>query len=136
MSLIKWEPFDELDRFFDERPLSSFPRVGLDFAADVYEENGNIIAKMNIPGVKTTEVDVSIEDGLLTVSGRREAEKETKEKDYYSKEIRRGSFARSVRLPKAVNAAAAQAHIVDGILTITMPIEKDAAHKSIKVQVS
>lgn len=135
MSLIKWEPFDELDRFFDERLLPSFQKFGLDFAADVYEEKGNIIAKMNLPGVKADEVEVSIEDGILAVSGRREEEKETKEKDYYSKEIRRGSFSRSVRLPKAVESGNATAKIEDGMLVVTMPVVKGAESKLVKVKV-
>lgn len=136
MSLIKWEPFDELDRFFDERILPSFPKVGLDFAADVYEENGSIIAKMNLPGVKADEVEVSIEDGSLAVSGRREEEKEINEKNYYSKEIRRGSFSRSVRLPKAVESNEATAKIEDGMLVVTMPVIKGAESKSVKVSVA
>ena len=57
MPIIKWEPFSELDRFFDERPyISMFPKLGWDLAIDLYEEGGNVVAKMNLPGVKPEEL--------------------------------------------------------------------------------
>src|SRR3990167_7113367 len=98
MQIVKWEPFKEIDRFFDDRFLSfpSMPKLGWDLAVDVYEEKGNVIAKMSLPGIKPEEIDISLGDDMITISGRREEEKEVDKKDYYSKEIRRGSFSRSV----------------------------------------
>jgi len=138
MQIIKWEPFREIDRFFDDRsPFSfpQFPRLGLDLAADVFEEKGNVVAKMNLPGVKPEELDISLEDSALTVSGRREEEKETDKKDYYSKEIRRGSFSRTVTLPKTVDGAKAEAKYDNGVLTVTMPAIAGAKEKAVKIQV-
>lgn len=138
MSLIKWEPFGgEIDRFFDERRFPSLIRpMSFDLAVDVYEEKGNVIAKMSLPGLKAEEVDVSIEDNMLTVSGRREDEKETKGKEYYSKEIRRGSFSRTVTLPTSVTADKAVARFEDGILMITVPAVEGAKEKAVKVKIS
>ena len=76
MSLIQWEPFNEVERLFDGQMLPLSTRPGWDLAVDVFEEKGNVIAKMSLPGVKQEEVDVSIEDDVLTISGRREEEKE------------------------------------------------------------
>lgn len=137
MSLIKWEPLGELDHFFDNRvfPLLSRP-MGFDLAVDVYEENGNVIAKMSLPGLKPEEVEVSAEDNSLTISGRREEEKETKEKTYYSKEIRRGSFSRTVTLPTAVKAEDAEARFEDGMLIVTVPVVEGAKEKVVKVPVN
>ena len=135
MSLIQWEPFNEVERLFDGQMLPLSTRPGWDLAVDVFEEKGNVIAKMSLPGVKQEEVDVSIEDDVLTISGRREEEKETKEKNYYSKEIRRGSFSRSVGLPKSVKAEKAEAKIEDGMLVVTMPAVKGLESKTVKVKV-
>ena len=79
MSLIKWEPLSEFDRLFEERLIPSFAKVGWDLAVDVYEEKGNVVAKMSLPGVDANEIEVSIEDSILTISGCREEEKESKE---------------------------------------------------------
>jgi len=138
MQLIKWEPFKEIDRLFDDRffqPFGAFPKLGFDLAVDVYEEKGNVIAKMSLPGIKPEEVDISLEDNMLTISGRREEEKEVDKKDYYSKEIRRGSFSRTFSLPKAVNTAKAEAKYEDGVLVVTMSVIAGAKEKAVKVNI-
>ncbi|OGG53839.1 hypothetical protein A3H16_03790 [Candidatus Kaiserbacteria bacterium RIFCSPLOWO2_12_FULL_53_8] len=142
MELIKWEPLSELDRFFDNRffPAISFPstssKLGWDLAVDLYEEKENVIAKMTLPGINPDNLDISVEDDLLRISGKREEEKETKEKDYYSKEIRRGSFSRTVGLPKSVEASRVAAEYTDGVLKVTMPIAKGKEEKIVKVKVA
>lgn len=137
MQLVKWEPFKNLEGFFEERPyISMFPKLGWDLAVDVYEEGKNVIAKVSLPGVKPEELDISIDKDILTVSGERKEEREVDKKDYYSKEIRRGSFSRSVSLPKIVDADAAKADYTDGVLTVTMPIIKGQERKVVKVNVT
>lgn len=138
MQIIKWEPFKEIDRFFDDRflqPFTAFPKIGLDLAVDVYEEKDAVVAKMSLPGIKSEELDISLEDDTLTISGRREEEKETEKKDYYSKEIRRGSFSRSVRLPKPVDASKAEAAYENGELVVTMPVIAGAKEKAVRVKI-
>ncbi|HCR52622.1 TPA: hypothetical protein DIV48_03210 [Candidatus Kaiserbacteria bacterium] len=137
MPIIKWEPLSELDRLFEGRPyISMFPKLGWDLAIDLYEEDGTVVAKMNLPGVKSEELDIAIDEDSLSVSGSREEEEETEKKDYYSKEIRRGSFSRSVSLPKPVNASGAEAEYADGILTITMPILEGKQRETVRVRVA
>lgn len=136
MPIIKWEPFSELDRFFEERPyISMFPKLGWDLAIDLYEEGGNIVAKMNPPGVKPEELDITVDEDSLSVSGSRKEEQETDKKDYYGKEIRRGSFSCSVTLPKAVDSSRAEAEYTDGILKVTMPMVEGAGRKAVQVKV-
>jgi len=103
---------------------------------DVYQEDGDIIAKMSLPGVQFEKIEVSIEDNLLTVSGQRKEEKETDKKDYYSKEIRRGSFYRTVQLPVEVDVAKAEAHCKDGLLTFKAPVLADTQKKAVKIKVT
>lgn len=137
MALIKWEPFNDVERFFEDRPyISMFPKLGWDLAVDVYEEGKNVIAKMSLPGVKPEELDISIDKDMLTISGERQEEKETDKKDYYSKEIRRGSFSRTVSLPKIVDADEAKADYADGVLAVSMPIVKGQEKKAVRVEVA
>ncbi len=133
MNIVQWKPFGDLDRFFDERTFPAFARFGGDLAVDLYEDDGNIIAKMNLPGIKPEEIDIALEDDTLTVSGRREEEKKTEDKDYYSKEIRRGSFSRSVSLPRSVDAAETEARYDNGVLIVTMPVIEGANERTVKI---
>lgn len=142
MELIKWEPMSEFERFFDNRffPAISFPSIsskfGWDLAVDLYEEKGNVVAKMTLPGIDPEGLDISVEGDFLRISGRREEETETKEKDYYSKEIRRGSFSRTVGLPRSVDASKVAAEYTDGVLKVMMPIMKRKEEKAVKVKVA
>ncbi len=138
MSLIKWEPFDEFDRFFrDVQPLmpARSSQMGFDMAVDVYEDGGEIVAEMNLPGLKGEEIDVEVEDNYLRIAGRREEVQEKKEKSHYVKEIRRGSFERVVQLPDAVEQEAVTAEYKDGVLKVHMPKLAKKEENKVKVQV-
>ena len=132
--LMRWRPFGE--QFFErDFPVSTLPKFGWDLAVDVYEKNGNVIAEMNLPGIDPDKIDISVEDDYLTVSGSREEKKETKEEDYYSKEIKRGSFERTVKLSHAVKKDKADASYKDGVLKITIP-KDEKKEGTIKVKVT
>lgn len=135
MSLIKWEPFGQIDDFFVDFPRTSFNKISSDLAVDVFEKDGNVIAEMNIPGIKPEDIDVSIEDNYLRVSGSHEEEKEDTKKHYYSKEIRRGSFERVVALPTAVKRSGVEAEYSNGRLHITMPKAEETKDHKITVKV-
>jgi HSP20 family protein len=137
MSLIKWEPLNEFDRLLDNRLFPTLIKsFDFDLSVDVYEEKGNVVAKMSLPGLKPDDVDIIIEDDTLTVSGHREEEKEVKDKTYYCKEIRRGSFSRSTKLPKMVEVNKTEAKFEDGMLTVTVPAIKGAKGKAVKIKIS
>jgi HSP20 family protein len=137
MAIIKWEPFREFDRFFDEEFLS-FPqlfRAGWDLAVDVYEEKNYVVAEMTLPGIDPEKVEVMVEDDYLKVRGSREEEKEEKKKNYYSKEIKRGSFERMVKLPTSVKGEKAVAEYKNGVLKIVVPKKEETKTRRIKVSV-
>ncbi len=134
MQIIKWEPLSGLGGFNDGL-FPQMPKLGWDLAVDLYEEKGSVIAKMSLPGITADDLDIELDGDVLTISGRREEERETDEKDYYSKEIRRGSFSRSVRLPKTVDAKKAVAAYADGVLKIEMPVVKGQKEKVVRVAV-
>ncbi len=136
MSLIPWRPFSDLDKFFsdDDWLLPVFPRA--DFvkpAMDVKETDKEIIAEVEVPGFDPEKVEVSVEDGVLKVRGTMDEKKEEKEKGYWRKEIRKGSFERMVRLPVPVKENAVEATYEKGILKIVIP--KAEAKPSAKVKI-
>lgn len=135
MAIIKWEPFDELDRFFDGFPSMNTGRVGFDMAVDLYEESNNVIAEMNVPGIDPEKVDVTVEGDFLRIAGRREEEQERKGKQFYAKEIRRGSFERTIRLPERVDDEHVTAEYKEGVLRVVMPKRTSSEKGKVKVEV-
>jgi HSP20 family protein len=128
MAIVKWEPFREIDSFFDDMRA---PMLGMsgDMAIDMYEEGNNIIAEMSMPGIDGEKVDVTVDGNYLRVVGTREETQEKKDKHFYSKEIRRGSFERAVRIPEAVAEDKVEAEYKDGVLKVTMPKAEEGRGK-------
>ncbi len=123
---------NELNHFFGDELLGAadfFP------ALDVYQDKDNVVAELAVPGIDPTKVDITIENDVLTVSGSTESRQEVKREDYYRKEVRTGSFSRSVVLPMAVKGDSAQAHYDKGVLTIMMPKEEAMKPKKIAISV-
>ena len=138
MSLIPWKSFSDLDKFFgdDDWLLPVFPRAEIvKPAMDVYETDKDVVAEVNIPDFDPKKVDVSVESGVLKVSGKMEEKKEEKEKGYWRKEIRKGSFERMVRLPVAVKESAVEASYENGVLKITMPKAEAKPSSKVKIRV-
>lgn len=135
MNITLRKPLLDNDPFFGDMYFTSFPRLGFDLAVDIYEEKNAVIAKMNLPGMEAKDIDVVIEDGILTVSGTRTEETEKNEKEYHSKEIRAGAFSRSLRLPRTVDPIKTRAGYKDGVLIITAPIVEGKEAKEIKIEV-
>lgn len=138
MSLIKWEPFDDIDRFFGDfsaMPALRMQNIGFDLAVDLYEDGNILVAEMQLPGMKGEEIDVEVIDNSLRVSGRREEVDEKKEKNHYTKEIRRGSFERVIQLPDPVEEGSVEAEYVEGVLKVRMPKRRIEETKRVKVQV-
>ncbi len=138
MSLIPWRSFSDLDKFFgdDEWLLPVFPRVDITRPAmDVKETDKEVVAEIEIPGFDPEKVDVSVEDEVLRVKGSMDEKKEEKEKGYWRKEIRKGSFERMVRLPVAVKEDAIEATYEKGVLKVVMPKAEDKPGSKVKIQV-
>lgn len=130
--LITWDPFHDLTHGFNQDLL------GGDFmpAVDVYQQKDDVIVEMEVPGISTDNVDVSVENNVLTVTGQRESKKEVERADYYRKEMSCGSFSRSVTLPTKVEGNKAEAKFVDGVLTVTLPKADDVKPRKIEVKVN
>lgn len=131
-----WDPFDEIDDVMRRLPTlrnSSVARTGFVPAVDMYETDSAVMVKTPLAGIDPKDIKVSVENGVLTISGEHKKEHEVDEKNYYRKEIRSGEFHRRIALPTAVQEDDVAAEFSDGILQITCP--KTAPVKSKKVDV-
>jgi HSP20 family protein len=146
-TVTRWEPFAELgelrtrmDRMFDElwegqgragvAPRSWSPAI------DVVHENGNLVLRADVPGIKPDEVKIEVQDDILTVSGSHEEKKEEKDKRFLRRERRFGSFARSMTLPTGVDPKQIKAKTHDGVVEVTIPLPKVAQPEKITIKPS
>jgi HSP20 family protein len=100
---------------------------------DVYEDEHNLVLKLEVPGVNEEDLDVQVENNTLTVKGERKFEKEEKEENFHRIERRYGSFLRTFRLPNTVDSEKVEAHYDKGILKIALAKRAEAKPKQIKV---
>jgi HSP20 family protein len=142
---LSWSPFrqlsslrDEIDRLF-EAPLSSLTELSQPFsggwvpAVDVYEDKDSYVVKMELPGMKKEGIDISLHDGVLSISGERKSEEKHEDGETYRSERFFGRFQRSITLPASVDGAKVNAGYKDGILTITLPKAEEAKPKQITI---
>ena len=131
---------DEIDRLF-ESPLAELARTsqllsGWTPVLDVYEDKDNLFVKVELPGMKREEIEVSLHEGSLSISGERKSEQKHEDAEVYRAERFFGRFQRTVTLPTPVAADKVKAQYKDGILTITLPKTEEAKPKHIDVNVS
>lgn len=89
-------------------------------ATDILSRDGDLVLRAELPGVKQEDVDVTLSSGVLTISGKRKDEQESKGAGYHSRELRYGSFSRSMRMPEGVDSEDIHARFEDGVLEVTM----------------
>jgi HSP20 family protein len=147
MSIVKYDPFRDLRSLQDEvnRLFSmSFPRSGGQQdeimrgawtpSVDIYEGKDEIVLEAELPGMKPEDVDVSIENNIITIRGERRFEKKDESDNYHRVERSYGSFARSFTLPRNVVGDQAKADFSNGVLHVTLP--KREEEKARKIQIS
>ena len=129
---------DELDRLF-EGPFADTARSSQllsvwNPAIDLFEDKDNVIVKAELPGMKKEEIEVSLHDGALSLSGERKSEKKFEDTETYRAERFVGRFHRTLTLPSDVKADQVKAQYKDGILTITLPKTELAKPKQIEIK--
>ncbi|MFA7414312.1 MAG: Hsp20/alpha crystallin family protein [Rhizobium sp.] len=102
---------------------------------DVAENDGAITLTAELPGISEKDVDISIQNGILTLKGEKKFEKKDDKDDYHVIERRYGSFQRSMRLPPSVNEDAVSAKFDKGVLTVTMPKKPGTAPAERKIAI-
>jgi HSP20 family protein len=137
-ALTRREPFAELgelrsrfDRMFED--LLDGRERGWTPAIDVERDNGNLVVRADVPGIKPEEVKIEIEDDILTVSGAHEECKEKKDKHFLRRERRYGSFSRSLALPAGVEAKKIKAKTHDGVVEVTIPLPQEAKKETVTI---
>ena len=148
MALIRWEPVRELqtvqnemnrlfNTFFDAPGPGNGGQTTLRRwipAMDVVETDDHFVLRADLPGLSEGDVNIELEDNVLTISGERKIEHEQRDEGYYRVERASGAFSRSLTLPEGVNAEAIQASFDSGVLEIRIP--KPEQQKPRKVQIS
>ena len=151
MAIVRWEPFremvtiqDRMNRIFDEafranRSAGSEEDYALAAwapAVDIYEQEGNIVLKAELPGVDPKDVDVRVENNVLTLRGERKLDSDVKKEGYHRVERAYGSFGRSFTLPTVVDTEKIKAEYKDGVLRVTLPKREEAKAKQISINVT
>jgi len=154
MTMIRWqrpeanpwfamEPWgnlrEEINRLFDSNQPEIIPLPRLMNAwgpqLDLFEDKDNLVVKVEVPGMKREDIDVSLQEGTLTISGERKHEEQYQEAQAHRQERFYGRFQRSVALPVPVEDAKVKATYNDGILTVTLPKAPEAKPKQISIDV-
>lgn len=144
--MIRWDRFrkpstlqEQFNRLFE----STFPANG-DASAltnwapavDIYETENEVVIKADLPDVNEHELDVRVENNMLTIGGERKFEEKVKEENYLRVERSYGSFSRSFSLPNTVNTEAIKAEYKNGVLTVEVPKRAEAKPKQVKINVT
>jgi HSP20 family protein len=147
MTLItRWDPYrdfatlqDRMNRLFQETAGSgetSLTNTGAFIPpVDVYEDEQGLRLKLEVPGIEEKDLDVRIENNVLSIRGERKFEKEEKEENFHRIERRYGSFSRSFTLPNTVDAEKVSADYTNGVLTLQLAKKAEAKPKQIKVNI-
>ncbi|MFN3421029.1 MAG: Hsp20/alpha crystallin family protein [Armatimonadota bacterium] len=153
--LARWQPITEVERWFDrfdrlfDRMLNRFFRDWeRDFwnltwrheqwvpAMEVSETPDAYIVRAELPGVKTDDIEVTIQDDILTIRGKRERSEEHKDEKVHFVERSYGEFVRSLRIPTDVKVDAVEASYKDGILEVRLPKSEESKPRRIEVKVA
>jgi HSP20 family protein len=146
-TLVRWEPFrgisslqEQFNRLFENRFAPGTEEQTLTAwapAVDVYETENELVIKADLPQMSEKELDVRVENNMLTIRGERKFEQKVKEENYLRMERAYGSFSRSFSLPNTVvNTEAIQAEYKEGVLTVTLPKRAESKPKQVKVNVT
>jgi HSP20 family protein len=150
MTIVRWEPVRDLlglrermNRLFEESARGMGRGQEEDWvmgawapAVDIYEKGTDVVLKAELPGLDPKDVDIRIENNVLTLKGERKIEDEIKQEDYHRVERSYGGFTRSFTLPSTVDTTNVKADYKDGVLRITLPKREEAKPKQIQVDIT
>lgn len=141
-TLVRWNPtrtmnlFNEFDRFFDEALAAPTRRYARSWGLplDVIEDETGYTVKASIPGITPDDLNITLEDNVLTIQGEMKGETETEGVRYHLRERRQGSFSRSINFPLNVNSDAVAASYENGVLTLNIPKAEAVKPKRIEIK--
>ena len=145
MALKRWDPFRDLN-ILQDRMNRLFEAAGRGYgsdepasttswspAVDIFETEGDIVVKAELPGMDRKDIALNLENNVLTLRGDRRFEKETKEENYHRIERAYGGFSRSFSIPATVDEERIRADYKDGVLKILLPKKEQAKPKHIRI---
>lgn len=147
MKLVRWEPFADLDELLEwgaaPLALARRPRLlggkGTTFewspVADISETDDEYLVKAELPGVKREEVKITLQDGVITITGERKEEKSEKDEKRHRVERFYGTFTRSFSLPENVDESGIRAESKDGVLCVHIPKSKAEKPKTVQIPI-
>jgi len=145
-TIARLEPFrglstlqDQFNRLFNESFRNHSEESALTTwapAVDIYETPNELVVKADLPDVNEKDIDVRVENNLLTIRGERKFEKSVSEENFLRVERTYGAFSRSFSLPNTVNAEAIGAEYKNGVLTVTLPKREESKPRQVKVTVN
>jgi HSP20 family protein len=143
MTIIRWDPFSSVDSLFSR--LASWPRLGIEGngdralgwapSADISETDKEYVIRAQLPAVKKEDVQVTFDEGMITIKGERKQQKEDKNEKFHRVESFYGSFERSFSLPDNVNADAIRCDSKDGVLSVHIPKTETSKQKPKQITV-
>ena len=151
MAIVRWAPFrdlvslqDRMNRIFEESFRGQPAQGEEDWAlggswapvVDIYEREGNIELNAELPGMNAKDVDVRVENNVLTLRGERHIDSEVKRESYHRVERAYGTFTRSFTLPSVVDMEKIKAEFKDGVLHLTLPKKEEAKPHQIAIKVA
>ena len=136
-----WKEFNALsnrfNRLFDVQREETADFLGnWSPAVDVYDRGSEMVIQAELPGMKKEDIDVRVENNVLTLRGKKERKEEVKEDGFFRSERMYGTFSRSFSLPSTVDVSKIAADYKDGVLTLTLPKAEEAKPRQIAVKVS
>lgn len=145
-TIARLEPFrglstlqDQFNRLFNETLRTQGDESAMTAwapAVDIYETPNELVVKADLPDVNEKDIDVRVENNLLTIHGERKFEKSVTEENFLRVERAYGSFSRSFSLPNTVNAEAIRAEYKNGVLNVTLPKREESKPRQVKVTVT
>jgi len=143
VTIVRWEPFRELSSLQTEMNRlfnAAFDTPGGNGggrrwmpAMDLVETDEHFVLRADLPGMTESDVNIEIEDNVLTVSGERKAEHEEKREGFYRVERAFGSFSRALTLPKGIDAEAVSAGFSNGVLEVRIPKPEERKPRKITI---
>ncbi len=141
--LVRWNPirqqmnlFNEFDRLFERSALSYRPAENWGLALDVAENEDGYTIKASVPGINPDDLDITLEDNVLTIKGDVQNDEEIEKEQYHIRERRYGRFSRSIKFPVMVNSDNVSAAYDKGVLTLAVPKAEEVKPKRIAIKAS
>ena len=149
MAIARFDPFrdiavlqDRMNRLFNDsvsgrtREDDLMSRGTWTPAVDIYEEDGGLVLKAEVPDISRDDIDVSVENNTLTLRGERKLANEIKQENFHRIERAYGKFVRQFALPPTVDSGKIAADYKDGVLTVKLPMREEAKPRTVKVNVA